>query len=278
MTTEGTPATMAMPPIKPIRLSDTIAQHLQDLILEGALRPGERLLSERELSAKLNVSRPSLREGIEKLVSDGLLTTNEHGVPFVSEQIGKSLRDPLLLLMDDPNARSDLMELRAVVESAAAGYAAERASEDDRQLLTERFEAMVQAHARDDIDEIAKADAEFHFVVYEASHNIMMLHLMRSLEGVLRSSVYSNRHNLYRHRVDRGSQITEHRRIYDAILARDVSAAQEAAQAHMQSALMTQRAIHNSEMRLEASIRRLSRKDLVAKSRRKRAGDAPDEE
>ncbi|MBU3077383.1 FCD domain-containing protein [Sphingomonas quercus] len=255
-------------PIKPIRLADTIAEHIQQLILEGVLQPGERLLAERELSAKLNVSRPSLREGLDRLIAEGLLTTNAQGATYVSENIGKSLRDPLIALMDNPDARTDLMELRAVVEAAAAGYAAERASDVNRSMLEERFNAMVKAHNEDDIDEIGRTDADFHFAIYESSHNIMMLHFMNSLEGVLRSSVYSNRQNLYKHRADRGSQIDEHRAIFEAIMDRDVAAAQSAAREHMKTALETQRAIYEAEKRLEASIRRLSRTDLVASRKR----------
>jgi GntR family transcriptional repressor for pyruvate dehydrogenase complex len=259
--------------IKPVRLADTIAEHIQQLILEGALRPGEKLLSERELSAKLNVSRPSLRESLDKLVACGLLSTNAQGATYVSEEIGRSLRDPLLLLMDDPEARTDCMELRSAVEAAAAAYAAERASDVDRTLLTGRFNAMLEAHERNKVDEIAKADAEFHFAIYEASHNVMMLHFMRSLEVVLRSNVYLNRQNLYKHRSDPVSQIAEHRAIYDAIMARDAEGARIAAQAHMVSALQTQGAIHEAERRLEASIRRLSGGDLIA-IRKKRGGAA----
>ncbi|HWI87488.1 MAG TPA: FCD domain-containing protein [Sphingomonas sp.] len=258
--------------IKPVRLADTIAQHIQQLILEGTLRAGERLLSERDLSAKLNVSRPSLREGLDKLIAFGLLTTNAQGVTYVSEDIGRSLRDPLLLLLDDPDARADCMELRSSVEAAAAGYAAERASDLDRRLLQERFDSMLKAHKCNKVDEIARADAEFHFAIYEASHNVMMLHFMRSLEVVLRSNVYLNRQNLYKHRNDPASQISEHRAILDAILARDVEGAKRAAETHMTSALETQKAIHEAEKRLESSIRRLSRGDLIAD--RKRRGEA----
>src|SRR3954469_12176099 len=100
---------MNAPSIKPAKLADAIADHIQQLILEGALKPGERLLSERELSAKLDVSRPSLREALDKLIGQGLLTTNAQGVAHVSEQVGKSLRDPLALLMDTPEARIDCM-------------------------------------------------------------------------------------------------------------------------------------------------------------------------
>jgi GntR family transcriptional repressor for pyruvate dehydrogenase complex len=258
---------MNMLSVRPAKLADAIAEHIQQLILEGALRPGERLLSERELSTKLEVSRPSLREALDKLVVLGMLTTDGNGSAYVSEAIGKSLRDPLVLLMDDPNARIDCMEFRLVVETAAAGFAAERASEIDRSLISERFDAMIEAHKRNDVDAIARTDAEFHFAIYEASHNLMMLHFMRSLETLLRSNVYLNRKNLFEHRAEGDSQLVEHRGIFEAVMARDPDGARSAARAHMISTIDTQRALHEMERRREASIRRLARNDLIAPGR-----------
>lgn len=256
--------------IKPAKLSDAIADHIQQMILEGALQPGERLLSERDLSAKLDVSRPSLREALDKLIALGLLTANAQGVAHVSENVGKSLRDPLVLLMDTHEARIDCMELRSVVEAAAASLAAKRASEVDRAAIRRCFEAMVAAHEEQDVDNIARTDAEFHFAIYEASHNLMMLHFMRSIESILRSNVYLNRKNLYTHRTQKDSQLHEHEAIFEAIMARDPERAGEAARVHMTTAMESQREIYEAERRFEASIRRLARNDLVA-SRKSRS-------
>jgi GntR family transcriptional regulator, transcriptional repressor for pyruvate dehydrogenase complex len=250
--------------IRPAKLADAIAEHLQQMILEGTLQPGERLLAERELSAKLDVSRPSLREAIDKLVDRGLLTTNAQGIAYVNANVGKSLRDPLVMLMDTPEAHIDCMELRSVLEAAAAGFAAERASKVDLDIIKERFEAMIAAHNEQNVDHVAKTDADFHFAIYEASHNLMMLHFMRSLETILRSNVYLNRKNLYEHRTQKDSQLHEHQAIYDAIMDRDPTRAREAARIHMTTAIKTQREIYDAERRLEASIRRLARTDLVA--------------
>ena len=68
-----------METIRTQRVSDAIATRIEKLILEGALRPGEKLASERELSQRLDVSRPSLREAIDKLVDRGLLTASRGG-------------------------------------------------------------------------------------------------------------------------------------------------------------------------------------------------------
>jgi GntR family transcriptional repressor for pyruvate dehydrogenase complex len=262
---------MNAPSIRPAKLADAIAEHIQQMILEGVLQPGERLLSERELSAKLDVSRPSLREALDKLIGQGLLTTKAQGVAYVSESVGHSLRDPLVQLMDTPEARIDCLELRSIVESAAAGFAAERASELDREVIRQRFADMVAAHGEQDVEKIAKSDADFHFAIYEASHNLMMLHFMRSLESFLRSNVYLNRKNLYEHRTEKDSQLSEHQAIYEAIMARDAPRAREAARVHMTTAMHTQREIYEAERRLEASIRRLSRSDLIADKKSRRA-------
>jgi GntR family transcriptional repressor for pyruvate dehydrogenase complex len=261
---------MQIPSIKPAKLADAIADHFRQLILEGALQPGERLLSERDLSLKLDVSRPSLRDALDKLIEESLLSADANGVTYVSEAVGRSLRDPLVGLMDTPEARIDVMELRSVIEAEAAALAAERGSELDRDLISQRFEAMITAHQRQDVAEIALTDAEFHFAIYEASHNVMMMHMMRSLETVLRSNVYLNRRNLYEHRVQKDSQLIEHQAIYEAILARDPAQAREAARLHMTTALKTQREIHDAERRLQASIRRLERHDLVAPKKKSR--------
>jgi len=263
---------MNMPSIRPAKLADAIADHIQQMILEGSLQPGERLLSERELSAKLDVSRPSLREALDKLIERGLLTTNANGAAHVSQHIGSSLRDPLVQLMDAPEARFDLLELRSVVEAAAAALAAERASDVDLQAIRDCYDAMVAAHETQDVEAIAQSDAELHFAIYEASHNLMMLHLMRSFESILRSNVYLNRKNLYEHRQHKDSQLSEHQAICEAIQARDPERARAAAWLHMTTAMQTQREIYEAERRREASIRRLGRSDLISPRKERAAG------
>lgn len=254
---------MSATSIRPAKLADAIAHHIEELILEGALPPGERLLPERELSVKLDVSRPSLRDALEKLMERGLIKADANGSCYVSDEIGRSIRDPLLLLFDEPRGQFDCMEFRSVVEASAAGLAAKRASEVDREAISEAFARMEAAHKSGDVDEIARSDGDFHFAIYGASHNRMLLQVMRSLEAILRSNVYLNRKNLYEHRRDREEQLSEHRAIYEAIMARDAEAAEDAARRHMQSTIQTQREIHEEEERLAAAIRRLARNDLL---------------
>jgi len=251
---------MTVPSIRPAKLADAVADHLQQLILEGVLPPGERLLAERELAVKLDISRPSLREGLDKLIKRGLISTDASGACFVSEAVGKSLRDPLLLLFEEPQGRFDCMEFRAGVEAEAA-----RLAPLDLQAIADRLRAMEAAHRANDVEAIAQTDADFHFAIYAAAHNVMLLQVMRSLETVLRSNVYLNRKNLFVHRRDKEQQLAEHRAIFESIVARCPQDAEQAARRHMTSAMTTQREIHAEEQRLETALRRLSRDDLLAK-------------
>ena len=232
------------------KVSDAIAAYIQQLILDGALLPGDRLLSERDLSAKFDVSRASLREAIEKLLSIGLLTANAEGVISISEPAGKRLRDPLVLLMEAPEARIDCLELRLVVETAATAFAAERATDEDREGITKHFEALVAAHETQDVDQIAKTDADFHLAVYKASHNLMILDFMHSLENILRSNVHLNRKYLYEHSAKKAAHLQEHKAIYDALMARDPPRASEAAREHITAAMQAQRDLSEEERRL----------------------------
>ena len=74
-------------PVKQAKLSDIILQQLETMILEGSLKPGQKLPAERELAKQFDVSRPSLREAIQKLEAKNLVTRRQGGGTYVSDKI-----------------------------------------------------------------------------------------------------------------------------------------------------------------------------------------------
>ena len=82
--------------IKQRRLSDNIVEQLETMILEGTLQPGQRLPAERALAEQFGVSRPSLREAVQKLVAKGLLISRQGGGNYVSDSLGSSFSDPFV--------------------------------------------------------------------------------------------------------------------------------------------------------------------------------------
>ena len=79
---------MAFDQIRQRRLSDDIVEQLEGMILEGTLKAGERLPAERALAEQFGVSRPSLREAIQKLTAKGLLVSRQGGGNYVVESLG----------------------------------------------------------------------------------------------------------------------------------------------------------------------------------------------
>ena len=74
-------------------------QQLEEMILEGTLKPGQKLPPERELATQFEVSRPSLREAVQKLAAKGLLISRQGGGTYVSEDLGGSFSDTILVFL-----------------------------------------------------------------------------------------------------------------------------------------------------------------------------------
>ena len=145
------------------RISDAVAASLEKRILEGSLKPGDRLPPERELATELGVSRPSLREAIQKLASKGMLQSRQGGGTYVTDRLESTFSDPWQAMMGShPNLREDLLEFRRMLEGQAAEWAAERATEADLQRLEQAFAAMSEAFASDDLEKRSTSDIAFH--------------------------------------------------------------------------------------------------------------------
>ena len=251
--------------IRPAKLADAIADHLEKMILEGVIRPGEKLAPERELADKLEVSRPSLREALDKLVAKGLIETTKTGTT-VAHFLAPLSRPLAELFADRPRVTADYFEYRRIIEGQAAALAAMRATDVDRDALRICCERMRSAHADDDPSEQAEADADLHQAIYESAHNVVLLHVMRVFGELLRSDIFYNRTQLYHRSGVREQLLKQHLAIADAILRGDPKAAEKAASDHINFTFQTIEAIRRDETRTEAALRRISRSSLLAET------------
>ncbi|MDF1528299.1 MAG: GntR family transcriptional regulator [Sedimenticola sp.] len=225
---------MQLQPIKPARVSDSIAEQLKAQIINGALKPGDKLPAERELVEQLKVSRPSVREALLKLEAQGLIYSRQGEGTFVLDALGTSITNPLAnLLKDNPQALSDVMECRHGLEELAASYAATRATEMDRAIIREWFLALQAAHEKRDLSLEAKADAAFHMAIADASHNVALIHLTQSLFDLLGDVVLSNWEKIYKMEESYQAIHAQHGEIYEAIFSGDATVARHAAHEHL---------------------------------------------
>jgi GntR family transcriptional regulator, transcriptional repressor for pyruvate dehydrogenase complex len=199
------------------------------MIASNDLKPGDALPAERELGKQFGVSRTVIREAVRALAARGLLEVKSgSGVRIVAAD-AKTVRDSMHHFV-----RGSMMdygkvdEVRGVLEVAAAGLAAERATAEDIAHIDDtivRFE-----NECSNLEASVQIDLEFHRAVATATHNDLFLVLHDSIGEML---VEVRRRNLSRGRDERRLVVKMHRRIHDAIAAHDPAAAQEAMRDHL---------------------------------------------
>lgn len=239
------------------RLPDSVAIELERRMLEGSLRPGQRLPPERELAAQLGVSRPSLREGLRKLASKGLVQSRQGGGTFMTDRLQAAFVDPWKdLLGQHPGLQHDLLELRHMLEAQAAELAAQRANELDLERVARAHERLQQAFAGEDIEACAQADVQYHQAIAEASHNALLAHLSASLHRLIHDLVLQNLRFL-RTRPQEWAQLgRQHREIWSALRARRGVAVAQAARRHIVFVRDAMEQREREQVRLESTRRR----------------------
>ena len=218
--------------IKPTKLSDVIVRQMEALIVDGSWPAGTRLPAERELAKQFEVSRPSLREAIQKLEARGLVMRRQGGGTFVTGDLAQQVSDPLFdLLSRHPDSQFDLLEFRHALESVSAYFAALRGTDGDMQRIESCLQAATEANLT--IEAQAEALVEFYTTVAEASHNVVLLHLVRGMRTVLRDNIQRNLNQL-QDRSDVRKQLHVHRNaMVKAIINREPELAREACHAHL---------------------------------------------
>jgi len=233
------------------KISSSVIRQIEGLILRGILNPGERLPAERDLAERLGVSRPSLRDALADLEARDLLVTRPGAGVFVAEVLGSAFSKPLIRLFSTHDeALFDYLSFRRDLECLAAGRAARLGSDTDLRVIDTVFGKMETASQGAGQVEEARLDAAFHLSIIEASHNVIMVHMMRSMFDMLKQGVFYNREVMFRQRTSREAMLDQHRAINDALQARDSDAARDAVATHLdfvESAMKAQRQMARNE-------------------------------
>lgn len=199
---------------KPLR--EIVFESLREAIIDGSLKPGERLM-EVQLAEKLGVSRTPVREAIRKLELEGLLIMVPRKGAYVADV---SLKDIL-----------NVLEVRASLEGLAASLAAERMTEEELQELEMKSYHFNKCVETNNTEGMIEKDAEFHDVIYKSTRNDRLIGIVEGLrDHVQRFRVtYFNEYN-------KSLNLTkEHQQILEAISERDADLARKLAQDHIDS-------------------------------------------
>jgi len=223
---------MKFQPIKPKKVSAQIAEQIRSSILSGEFSPGDKLPPERELAEMFGVSRPSVREALNILSSAGLVMSYQGGGTLVQSLVETTGGNTLSELIRSEQERAlDVIEVRKGMESWTAFYAAERALPEDIRRMEEIIGGMERN--LDGLKPSEDLDANLHIVIARATHNVVWLHLMQSLFDAMKEFQQTVWRAVYLTSEDHHLLFNHHRRIFQAIKAKDAEAAREAMIAHL---------------------------------------------
>lgn len=218
-------------PIKAKRISDQVFDQLRELIFRGELKPGDKIMPERELSEVLGVSRTSVRDAIRKLVVMGLLDQKQGQGTFVKNP-DASDSHPLAVVMETEDASLiDLLEVRMGMECNAAALAAQRATEKDIKFLESSLKEMKKEIKQGKLGN--EADVSFHMAVSYATKNPLQVYLMKHFFDFLFLGIKENLSHLYEEPDNIPEIIKQHTEIFQAIKKKNPENAYKAMKEHI---------------------------------------------
>lgn len=243
-----------------MKISDKVVQSLRMLIEENHMQVGDRLPAERKLCEQLGVSRSSLREAISQLSSTGMLVSKVGAGTFLQQLPSNwstyQIVEPLSNLIDeDPAYRFDVQEARMILEGGTAWYAAQRATAEDLENIRHCFDQISHFQSLGDDDQAAIADAKFHLAIAEASHNLVLIQMMRGLFDLLQYNVVLGRRKVYTEAKRYDQLYEQHFQVMDAIERKDPDAARKAVCGHIEFVVQQVRMIDEEEARRHRASR-----------------------
>jgi DNA-binding FadR family transcriptional regulator len=213
-----------------------VAAHLRRQIVLGELKEGDQLPSESVLMEEFGVSRPTLREAFRILEAEGAITVRRGvrgGARVQAPDINVAARQVGLLLQYRGALLSDVYEVRAVLEPAAARMAAMRRTSADLVRLQEAVDR--HRESMDDPGEAFAADAEFHRLIVELSGNETLQILAGMLTSIIREGdrSYAESHDWPHEQELSKIAIRAHARLVELIRKRSGDEAEEMWRRHL---------------------------------------------
>jgi len=215
-------------PVKKTRIYEEIISRIRTMVEKGDLTAGDRLPSERELSTSLRVSRPSVREALKTLETQGFLEIRQGEGTYISRKHIGQFGEPLAAnILTEKEYQIQILEMRRLVEPQIASLAAEKATRDKmyRMEMTLRFqkEKVRKGETGADLDKI------FHYIIAEASKNGLLIRIID-----IATDLFSENRKRYLHFAQRPeTSIRHHRKILNAITAGDCELAANSMKDHL---------------------------------------------
>lgn len=218
-------------PIKNTKVYEQVMEQIKDMILNGTLKKGDKLPSERDLAEQLGISRASLREAIRCLEIIGLIESRQGEGNFIRSSFQNTFFDPIAIMYVLNECQlKEVFQLRRVLETEIAIDAAKKVRDDELDYMKKLLDKMKTS---EDEDERVKLDIKFHYKIAEASRNNLILNILYSVSTIIDSFIKDARkiiiNNKHKDDID-----FQHMEIWKALKEHNPDKAEEAMKTHME--------------------------------------------
>ncbi len=224
--------------------SQIVYDHIEELVINGDIKPGERLPSEAKLCETLGVSRVSVRAGIEKLSAIGLVNKKKGGGTYVNKPRSDNYLSVFTPTLLHNTNYIELLEIRRALDSLAVQLCAQNANETGIRKLRAIVEAMEHADASDDFFIL---DKKFHLLISKYSKNRFLHNIHLIVWDVIQKTLRPNYNE-----VMTKDRIAEHRKIFDAIVHKDEDLARLYTVKHLEDVIDAFECAYNDESQYAA--------------------------
>ncbi|MDU1540630.1 MAG: FadR/GntR family transcriptional regulator [Paeniclostridium sordellii] len=201
------------------KIYQQVINQIQDMILSGKLKKGDKLMSERELSEKMGVSRTSIREAIRVLETMGIIESRQGEGNFICNNIESSLIQPLsMMFILNNGSYEDILELRNMIELEAVKLAAIRGTEEEFEELKMISQNLTNNDENCDKEGI---DKMIHYKIACMSKNFLIKSLYKISLNLLEDFIVNSRQKIVNYYNEEEILNNQHKKICDAIIARE---------------------------------------------------------
>jgi len=224
-----------MEPLKmtTVRIYEKIADHIKQQILDGKLKPGDKLPSDKELCQHYSVGRSTIREALSALKIMGLIESRQGEGSTICKVDPEDVKMPDFsgFLLSDQSIL-ELMEARKLLEISNAEVAASRRTDEDLMKFQQILNRM-QVHLLNE-EESKKEDMLFHHTIAEATHNTIMVKLLETISEQMDKAMREIRRAGFLNPASAQRLLAEHTAIYQAIKDQDAEKAQQSMKSHLE--------------------------------------------
>jgi GntR family transcriptional regulator, transcriptional repressor for pyruvate dehydrogenase complex len=227
MDKEADPKNVNLRRAKPVRLFEQAVEQIKTLILEGTLKPGDKLPSENKLSKMLEVSRPSVREALRALESKGVILVKSGAGTFVTDDalIITNVNEAVRRLLLRKDLVLQILQVREVMECLSVSKASESIDPEELESLIRNVECQEEiinnGLSPEDYLKLSELDADFHIILSRASRNDIVYEILNAL---LPSFQDDNKTIIYFEKAL--CLVKEHRDILNSVISHDARQAE----------------------------------------------------